>query len=84
MQKAVSAGPDAAETQAALAFLQQLWVILIDDLSRPDNALPDALKAKLISIGIFVMKEIEEVRRTRSNDLQPLIDISSLIEQGLN
>ncbi|WP_244627652.1 flagellar biosynthesis regulator FlaF [Microvirga tunisiensis] len=45
------------EMSDAMEFLQRLWTVFVQDLARPDNELPDKLKAQLISIGFWVMGE---------------------------
>ncbi len=37
--------------------LQNSWTTIIDDLGSEENALPKELRAAIISIGIFVLKE---------------------------
>jgi flagellar protein FlaF len=48
---------------------------LLDDLNSPENGLPDALHAGIISIGIWVNKEIDRIRSGATHDLSPLIEI---------
>ncbi len=43
-------------------FLQRLWAILTGDLAPHENALPEALRASLISTGLWIAKEIEAIR----------------------
>ena len=37
-------------------------MIFIDDLNDPNNELPAQLRAGIISIGVWMMKEIDRVR----------------------
>ncbi|MCC2096666.1 MAG: flagellar biosynthesis regulator FlaF [Hyphomicrobiales bacterium] len=67
----------------ALLFTERLWSILLDDLARPENGLPDQLKAKLISIGIWVMKEIVAIRQGKPDGMKALIEINQVIRDGL-
>jgi len=67
----------------ALVFLQRLWTVLLMDISHADNALPDKLKAQLISIGLWVMRESDRIVRGEHNDLAALIDINLMIQEGL-
>jgi flagellar protein FlaF len=58
-------------------------MIFIDDLNDPNNELPDQLRAGIISIGIWMMKEIDRVRDGLTNDLTPMIEINEVIRDGL-
>jgi flagellar protein FlaF len=67
----------------AIEFLQRLWTAFVKDLAHPDNELPDKLKAQLISIGFWVMGETSRIALGAHNDLTALIDINTLIQEGL-
>jgi flagellar protein FlaF len=67
----------------AIEFLQRLWTALVKDLAHPDNDLPDKLKAQLISIGFWVMGETGRIAFGEHNDLTALIDINTMIQEGL-
>lgn len=83
MEKAQSAGPRSQEAVAALNFLGELWSIFLQDLADPRNTLPPLLRAQIISIGISVLRQVEDIRLERNDDFAPLIDISRLIMAGL-
>ena len=84
LRGAARVGVGSRETVNALYQLRRLWAVFIEDLNGPDNALPTALRARLISIGIWVNKEIDRVRTGASQDLTPLIEINQIIRDGLN
>lgn len=67
----------------ALFYLRRLWMIFLDDLKDPANELPDQLRAGLISIGIWMMKEIDRVNSRLTDDLTPMIEINEIIRDGL-
>ena len=67
----------------ALFFLRRLWAIFMDDLNNPQNELTPQLRAGLISIGIWVNKEIERVRTGATKDLTAMIEINEIIRDGL-
>jgi flagellar protein FlaF len=67
----------------ALYFLNGLWMILLEDISRDDNALPLELRRRITSIGIWVLKQTEDIRLGRSADLRSLIEINTIIRDGL-
>ncbi|WP_262299142.1 flagellar biosynthesis regulator FlaF [Microvirga sesbaniae] len=71
------------EMNDAMEFLQRLWTAFVQDLAHPDNELPDKLKAQLISIGFWVMRETSRVALGEHNDLNALIDINTMIQEGL-
>ncbi|KPQ08898.1 MAG: flagellar protein FlaF [Saliniramus fredricksonii] len=83
LEQAQVAGIRSRETVEALHYLRSLWSILIEDLAQPENDLPEALRADLISIGIWVLREVEQIRLERCDDLQNLIDINTMISEGL-
>lgn len=61
----------------------QLWTTLMVDLSLADNALPADLKARLISISIWVQRYTPEAMRgTVSPD--PLIAVNRNMLEGLS
>ena len=76
-------GPLSRERVEALFYLKRLWTIFIDDLNDPNNELPQQLRAGIISIGIWMMKEIDRVRVGAKDDLMPMIEINELIRDGL-
>jgi flagellar protein FlaF len=84
LRRADSAGPGTREAILALYQLRSLWAVFLDDLSGPENALPPTLRAGLISIGIWVNKEIDRVRTGATKDLNSLIEINQIIRNGLN
>ena len=47
------------------------------------NELPAQLRAGIVSIGVWMMKEIDRVRGGVTNDLTPMIEINVLIRNGL-
>ena len=76
-------GPQSRERIEALFYLKRLWTIFLDDLRDPNNELPEQLRAGIISIGIWMMKEIDRARRRATDDLTPMIEINELIRDGL-
>ena len=63
----------------AILFVRRLWGYLIEDLARPDNDLPQKLRADLISIGLWMMREAEQIRLEASSNFKGLIDVSTAI-----
>ena len=54
LREAETGGPRSREGIHALYQLRTLWTVFLDDLNGPENALPTPLRARLISIGIWV------------------------------
>ena len=77
-------GTQSREAVEALLFLRRVWTIMLDDLASPDNGLPESLRASLISIGIWVMKEADLIRADKSDNFAGLIEINQSIRDGLN
>jgi flagellar protein FlaF len=83
LKSAEKAGPNSREAVDAICFVNRLWSFLLDDLAKPDNALPEETRAKLISIGIWMLREAEAISNGKSRNFAGLIDISNVIAEGL-
>jgi flagellar biosynthesis regulator FlaF len=72
---------DAAEIQKirALADNRRLWIMVSDLLRDPTNALPNALKASILSVGLTVRREMDREKP----DFDFLISINEHIAAGL-
>ena len=77
--------PDDSESAArALKYTQLLWSIIQADVSEKDNALPDELKANLMSLSIFVDKQTSKGLTEPTEELfDSLISINLNISEGL-
>ena len=67
----------------AAYFTTKLWTTIIDDLGAEENMLSKELRATIISVGIFILKEIERIRQGQSNDYASVIEITQSIRDGL-
>jgi flagellar biosynthesis activator protein FlaF len=76
-------GASSREAIDALYYLDRLWSLLLDDLADAENRLPKQLRASLISIGIWILREIENIRNKKSIDFDGLIEVSNSICLGL-
>ncbi|MBN8911412.1 MAG: flagellar biosynthesis regulator FlaF [Rhizobiales bacterium] len=83
LQDAEQKGPGSREAVEALFYVRKLWGIFIEDLAQSDNGLPPKLRADLVSIGLWVMRETEEIRQGRSKNFAALIEVSQTISEGL-
>lgn len=81
--EARSKGAQSREAVEAIFFVRRLWGIFIEDLAKSENGLPPKLRADLVSVGLWVMRETEEIRQGRSSNFTALIDVSRTISEGL-
>jgi flagellar protein FlaF len=83
LEKADRAGLRSLEAVAALDFVSRLWNAFIQDLVDPENDLPETLRADLISVGIWIIKEAALIRSGESTNFRGVIEICSIIRDGL-
>jgi flagellar protein FlaF len=83
LQQADDSGAASSNATNALQYLCRLWQALIEDLVEPDNDLPEVLRADLVSIGIWMIKEAEAIRSGQSSNFRGLIEICSIVRDGL-
>jgi flagellar protein FlaF len=76
-------GNTSRESLEAIHFLRRLWTFLIEDLAKPENDLPKTVRADLISVGLWIMREAEQIRLRRSSNFKGIIEASRLISEGL-
>jgi flagellar biosynthesis activator protein FlaF len=67
---------------AAMHRNRELWLTLTCDLADNDNALPKTLRARLISLGIWVVAETQRLMRDAAS-LADLIEVNHSIIRGL-
>ena len=82
MRRADRKGATSGERVEASRFAERLWTHLLDDLGHPSNALEPALRADLISIGIFVMRASAEAARGERS-FAACADITEQLRAGL-
>ncbi|WP_137156682.1 flagellar biosynthesis regulator FlaF [Rhizobium sp. FKL33] len=83
LRAAEQKGRESREAVEALYYTRRVWVALIDDLRLADNQLPANLKADLISIGIWILKEVDRIRMRQSVNFKGIADIITIIRDGL-
>lgn len=76
-------GPMSMQAIEAVYFMNKVWTAFIEDLGSADNELPTELRANLISIGLWLLREGEEVRQGRSSNFEGLIEVSQIIRDGI-
>ncbi len=67
----------------ALARNQALWGHLMFDVMDTENSLPDVLKARIISLALFVDRHTGDVLRGEKS-VGPLIELNRCMMQGLD
>lgn len=77
-------GIKSAEAVDALFFTRRLWSYFLEQLAEDANELPIETRANLISIGIWVLKEVEALRQWQQKDFADIIQINSIIRDSLN
>lgn len=83
LSAAQNKGRRSREAVEALYFTDRLWSVLLEDLASAENALPEELRANLISIGIWVLKEVDLIRRDESDNFSGLVEICTNVRAGL-
>lgn len=83
MREAMADPASHAKTVEARLFSSRIWTVLLEDLSSSDNHLPIETRAGLISIGIWVLRELEALRETESTGFDDLVEITGMIAEGL-
>jgi flagellar protein FlaF len=81
--QAESAGAGSLQAAEALGFVSKLWNAFIQDLVDPENDLPDVLRADLVSIGLWIIKESALIRSGQSLNFRGIIDVCTMIRDGL-
>lgn len=68
----------------ALRYNQKLWTYLQTELARPENPLPDEIKANLLSLSAFIDKRTFQLMALPvAEQLDVLISINKNIAAGL-
>ncbi len=83
MREAEKHGMDSLEAVKAAHFVRRLWFYFLDDLTQPENGLPDELKANLISIGIWILRELDRMETKDLAGFADIMDIMQIIREGL-
>lgn len=76
-------GARSRESFEATDNMRRLWTAFVGDLGAQGNALPEPLKASLISIGLWVLRELDSIDSGVSDNFDGLIEINQMIADGL-
>ena len=71
------------EESEALLYIRRLWAFFVQDLASPKNGLPEKLRADLISIGLWIIKEADRIRQENATDVDELLAINIVIRDAL-
>lgn len=80
---AAAAGRDSPQAIEALHFTTRVWTVFVEDLGSGDNVLPRELRANLISIGLWLLRETEDIRHGRTDNFEGLIEVSEIVRDGM-
>lgn len=83
LEKAEQEGSGSEVAADALLFLGKLWRAFIEDLTSSDNDLPHGLRANLVSVGLWIIKEANLVLSGRSQNFRGLVEVCTMIRDGL-
>ncbi|GAB5507436.1 MAG: flagellar biosynthesis regulator FlaF [Rhizobiaceae bacterium] len=83
LSKAMEEGSKSPDTVEALHFVNRIWTAFLEDLGSDENELPPELRANLISIGLWMLREAEAVRQGRSQNYEGMIEVSQIIRDGI-
>ena len=73
---------DAPARMAALDWNRRLWSTLASDCAKSDNRLPEAVRAQIISLSLWVGRHTSAVVRGEAG-IDLLIEVNRVIMQGL-
>jgi flagellar protein FlaF len=72
-----------SEESEALLYIRRLWAFFVEDLANPRNGLPEKLRADLISIGLWIIREADRIRHDKATDIDDLVAINVMIRDSL-
>lgn len=72
-----------ASRNETLLYVRRMWTLFVEDLARAENGLPQELRANLISIGIWIIKESDRIRHTKVGDIDSLIAVNVAMRDAL-
>lgn len=67
----------------AIHFMSRVWTSFMQDLGSSENELPKELRANLISIGLWLLREGDAIKQGKSSNFEGLIEVSQIIRDGI-
>lgn len=83
IEKGLTNGPESTQVIKACAVMQSIWTIILSDLMSDENKLPLELRAKIISIGLWIQRELTDIETGKSTNFSGVIEINKIIADGL-
>ncbi|MFM9938872.1 MAG: flagellar biosynthesis regulator FlaF [Hyphomicrobiaceae bacterium] len=83
MEQVARGQASASESVTAITYTSRLWTLLLQDLASPDNALSRELKGQIVSVGIWILRELERFRSGTVHSFDDIIDVTKVIRDGL-
>ena len=83
LQAADSAGPNSREVIDALYYTRRLWNLFVSELASDENALPIEIRANLISIGVWILKEADSIPLGKAKSCAGISEICAIVRDGL-
>lgn len=83
LETARADGVNTVSAAAAISFTAKLWTLLIEDLADPGNGLARELRGQLISVGIWILRELEQLRSGAASSFDDIIAVCKAIRDGL-
>ena len=78
-----AAAPGGREEAEAVTFVTQLWSLFIKDLAHPGNDLPPELRARLMSVGLWILAEVQQIQAGQSRNFDGVVEVCAAIRDGL-
>ena len=83
LMDAKNAGDEAFSALAeAIDWNRRVWAAMALDCAQEDNGLPDALRAGIISLSLFISRH-SSIAVRNSEEVDVLVDLNKTIMQGL-
>jgi len=67
----------------AITYTIRVWNYFLNDLSSVENQSTNETKATLISIGIFILRHLDNMRKDDSLQFDLVLEISETIVEGM-
>lgn len=83
MEAAQTDASDLKGRMDALDWNRRLWAALATDCTDSANSLPQIVRARIISLSLWVGRHTSAVMR-REEEIEPLIEINRMMMQGLS
>jgi flagellar biosynthesis activator protein FlaF len=81
--KARDQGLSGAQLVDSLDWNRRLWSTLSSDCADPANGMPQALRAQIMSLALWVSRYSSDVA-AQGASVEPLIDVNKAIMEGLD